>query len=342
MNPSFAHQVDSEFLRQLWEKSYDPFWICTCLGNDFEIIEVNPAEKEIDPRLRPGTSLRSFIGHGDEADDLISGYFECVETGEPIRFRQCPVIDGNERLFETLLIPIADTTGKVTHICGTARELTPFLEAQRSLEDVNRQLEIRVAERTRELNRVNEELREANLILEKLAAADGLTDLANRRHFFERATAEVLRTQRYGHPLSLQILDIDHFKEINDQFGHAAGDEVLKYFADILRASLRSNDLAARIGGEEFVILLPESGIDDALALAERIRHTIESTVIRFDDHHLTITVSIGVATLLAGEISPDAMLRRADSALYQAKQAGRNRVLSSTFNETDKDLELP
>ena len=211
MRPSIAPKLSHTFLRQLWDKSYDPFWICACIGDDFEIIDVNPAEKDSDSRIRPGITLREVIGYGDEADRLLTGYFECMRTGNTIRFRQSPTIDGEERLYETLLIPISSREGVVSHICGTARELTPFLRTQRALEEINHELEARVAERTRELNRVNDELRKANIILEKLAAVDSLTDLANRRHFFEQATSEILRSQRYGHSLSLQMIDIDHF-----------------------------------------------------------------------------------------------------------------------------------
>ncbi len=317
--------IELEFFRQLWQKSNDPFWLCECTEDDFLITAVNPAEKSIDPRLAPGASVRSFLGHGKLADDLMSGYFECRDSGRTVSFRQQPVINGEERLFQTLLVPVTNQGGEVTHIYGTARDLPQFLHAQRAQEELNRQLELRVSERTQALNLVNEELRETNQILEKLAAQDSLTELANRRYFFEQATAEVLRAQRYKHPLSIQMLDIDHFKTINDRFGHAAGDSVLKAFADVLRSNLRRNDLAARIGGEEFVVLLPETGIDDAMLHAERMRQAIESSRIQFGNQTLAITVSIGVAGLDPGELSPEPMLLRADGGLYHAKQSGRN-----------------
>ena len=334
-------RVELEFFRQLWQKSNDPFWLCGCAGQDFVLTAVNPAEAAIDARFRPGVSLRSILGHGTEGDELLSGYFECRDSAQTVKFRQQPIFQGTERLFETLLVPVTNVQGDVTHICGTARDLTPFLVAQRSLEELNHRLELRVAERTQALNQANAELREANQILEKLAASDSLTELANRRSFFEHAAAEVQRAQRYGHPLSLQMLDIDHFKSINDHFGHAAGDEVLRKLADVLRANLRHNDLAARIGGEEFVVLLPETRLEAAAQHAERLRMAIAALRFPFDQSAHSITVSIGVAALDIGELSPDPMLMRADNGLYRAKDDGRNRVQVSWSGEVGGSLWL-
>lgn len=334
-------RVELEFFRQLWQKSNDPFWLCGCAGQDFVLTAVNPAEAAIDARFRPGVSLRSILGHGTEGDELLSGYFECRDSAQTVKFRQQPIFQGTERLFETLLVPVTNVQGDVTHICGTARDLTPFLVAQRSLEELNHRLELRVAERTQALNQANAELREANQILEKLAASDSLTELANRRSFFEHATAEVQRAQRYGHLLSLQMLDIDHFKSINDHFGHAAGDEVLRKLADVLRANLRHNDLAARIGGEEFVVLLPETRLEAAAQHAERLRMAIAALRFPFDQAMHSITVSIGVAALDIGELSPDPMLMRADNGLYRAKDDGRNRVQVSWSGEVGGSLWL-
>lgn len=333
--------VELEFFRQLWQKSNDPFWLCECAGDDFMLAAVNPAEEIIDTRFRPGVSLRSILGFGEDADQLLSGYFECRDSGRTVKFRQQPLLHGEERLFETLLVPVTNAEGAVTHICGTARDLTQFLTAQRSLEELNRQLELRVAERTSALNQANKELREANQVLEKLAASDSLTELANRRSFFEYAAAEVQRAQRYGHPLSLQMLDIDHFKSVNDQFGHAAGDQVLRELANVLRANLRHNDLAARIGGEEFVVLLPETRLEDAAQHAERLRMAISALRFSFDQATLGITVSIGVAALDSEELSPDPLLMRADNGLYQAKQDGRNRVQVAWGSELGRSLLL-
>lgn len=327
MNLPFDSYIELDFFRQLWQKSYDPFWLCECVENDFVITSVNPAEEQIDSRLQPGKSIRSLIGYTPEADALLSGYFECRDTARTVRFRQEPQLNGQERLFETLLVPVTDAHGKVTHIYGTARDLTHFLTAQRAQEELNHQLEQRVAERTDELNKANDELRKANLVLERLASSDSLTELANRRCFFERVADEIARANRYGHPLALQMLDIDRFKRINDRFGHSAGDAVLRAVAGTLRANLRQNDFAARIGGEEFVILLPVTTIGDAVEHAERVRRAVEKSTVAVGDERLSVTVSIGVSGLDDEDLSEDPMLTRADRALYRSKKNGRNQI---------------
>lgn len=315
------------FFHQLWTNSADPFWLCECLGDDFRFLAINPAEQKIDQSFQPGMRLREIVSNQPLAEDLLSGYFECCKTGEPVMFEQRPFINGEESLFQTLLVPVQDHTGKVTHLWGTARELTPFLRAQRSLEELNQMLERRVEERTESLRKVNEELQAANRVLAQQEATDALTGLANRRHFFERANAEIARAKRYGHSLSLQMLDLDHFKLINDRFGHPAGDEVLKHLAKELLNSLRLNDLAARIGGEEFLIMLPETTYEESLLLAERIREIVAEICIPILGSSLEITVSIGVSVLEESDLSIDQVLKRADTACYQAKELGRNQV---------------
>lgn len=161
--------------------------------------------------------------------------------------------------------------------------------------------------------------------LRRLATTDTLTGLTNRRHFLTLAAQETERIRRFAKPAALLMLDLDYFKNINDQDGHAAGDAVLKAFAQEVAASLRKIDLAGRLGGEEFAILLPETPLDAAQGFAERLRQRVESLSIPFEDASLCITVSIGVTSLCPEDI--EATLRRADRALYLAKENGRNRV---------------
>ncbi|NQU40580.1 MAG: diguanylate cyclase [Lentisphaerae bacterium] len=164
--------------------------------------------------------------------------------------------------------------------------------------------------------------------LEHMAVTDELTGLANRRRMTERLADEVARADRYDRPLALLVMDIDHFKEINDRFGHAAGDQALKALAELLRADVRTTDHAYRYGGEEFVILLPELQFPESMAVAERLRKDVENCRL-IDDPQQRITVSIGMAQYIKGE-SPTKFLERADKAMYEAKQAGRNRVRSA------------
>ena len=161
-----------------------------------------------------------------------------------------------------------------------------------------------------------------------LATTDGLTALFNRRHFEELARAEWARFQRYGRPLSLLLLDIDNFKSINDRFGHDAGDLVLKAVAFICKTTKRQTDVAARIGGEEFVLLLPETDEAAAETTAERLRKAIQAHTRALPGGNLEVTVSIGVADASPAMSSFEAILKRADEALYEAKRTGRNRVV--------------
>lgn len=162
-----------------------------------------------------------------------------------------------------------------------------------------------------------------------LSYHDELTGLPNRRRFFETGEAEMGRTQRYGRPLSVLIVDIDHFKWINDTFGHLAGDQVLISLAEALEPEIRDGDLLARLGGEEFGVLLPETSLCPALHVAERLRGRAADLGAGYDGQAISITVSIGATTTEVGEAGLDTLLGAADDALYRAKDAGRNRVQS-------------
>jgi len=164
--------------------------------------------------------------------------------------------------------------------------------------------------------------------LRRLATTDPLTGAFNRRHFLALAEKEIVRTKRHGHALSVLMIDIDHFKKINDTYGHPAGDEAIKATVETVRDQVRTIDIVSRFGGEEFVALLPETTVEGGLTLAERIRQAIEEMPVFWEDSEIRFTVSIGLAALRAGEDSIEKALKRADDGLYQAKEGGRNRVI--------------
>lgn len=163
--------------------------------------------------------------------------------------------------------------------------------------------------------------------LERLATTDQLTDLWNRRHLLETANQELGRFQRYGHRFSTVIFDIDHFKSLNDTHGHAVGDMALRECARTLSNTVRREDTLARIGGEEFCVLLPDTGIGGAQQTAEKMRRRVENIEILHDNEPIRFTISIGVAEVHDDDASFDDLLARADQALYRAKENGRNRV---------------
>ena len=175
-----------------------------------------------------------------------------------------------------------------------------------------------------ELGAVNADLRRRESQILKLSRTDALTGLPNRRALTLRLREETNRRQRYDSPLSVVMMDIDHFKRINDRHGHAAGDRVLECIGSLLAGECRHPDTAARAGGEEFVILLPHTGVDDAVSMAERLRSQLARHVQARTG--FKITASFGVAQFEPGE-KPAAMLRRADAAMYRVKHAGRDGV---------------
>ena len=162
----------------------------------------------------------------------------------------------------------------------------------------------------------------------RLATTDPLTGVYNRRTFIELADMALARAQRTRTPLSLLMLDLDHFKRVNDQHGHLVGDQVLKSFVRVVETCLRREDLLVRFGGEEFCVLLPDTTHEGAMALAERVRALIADTPLQISDTEVRVTVSFGVDTMREGEPgNVDLLLHRADQALYRAKRSGRNRV---------------
>lgn len=171
---------------------------------------------------------------------------------------------------------------------------------------------------------------ERSILLEELqhnATIDGLTQLLNRRSWFEQSQRIVTLAEQYGHSLSVVILDIDHFKHINDSYGHAVGDTVLQEISQLIYQKIRKRDILGRYGGEEFVILLPETDAVTAQHIAERIRQAVACHRFIIDQHHLETTISLGVATMQGVPLDIRSLLMQADQALYQAKEAGRNRT---------------
>lgn len=162
-----------------------------------------------------------------------------------------------------------------------------------------------------------------------LTTMDGLTQVYNKRYFMESLNREISRADRYKRALSLIMLDIDHFKKVNDTFGHLAGDAVLKQLASVIKERIRCEDIVARYGGEEFSIIMPELSSENATVFADRLREMVENSSFQFDDAAIPVTVSIGIATMIGELIESQELISIADEKLYQAKRSGRNRVCS-------------
>lgn len=208
-------------------------------------------------------------------------------------------------------------------------------EYYQALESHSASLETVVAARTDELHEAlrqqahqNASLQSLNQELEYYATTDDLTGLRNRRCFFEQADKEVARAHRYARPTVLVMMDIDHFKEVNDQYGHQVGDEVLRAAARIVRENVRSHDIVGRVGGEEFAIVMPETQLDEGRELCERLRRAIATNKVNTHGHHVAVTISMGLSSVAPKERGVGGAMIRADQALYDAKHQGRDQIV--------------
>lgn len=222
--------------------------------------------------------------------------------------------DGTSKIILNSGIPLRDATGNISGAIIVNQDITSRKQVEEELLKANSAIDA-----------MNRELQQVLEREQFKARTDDLTGLSNRRHFFELSEQLFSVAQRYKSAFSLFIFDIDHFKKVNDNFGHQTGDLVLKAVARIARENTRVADVIARYGGEEFIVVLPNTGIDGAFAVAENIRKNIVENTINLDGNEVRVSVSAGIAEILTGPDSLEKLIHRADQALYEAKNAGRN-----------------
>jgi diguanylate cyclase (GGDEF)-like protein/PAS domain S-box-containing protein len=257
-------------------------------------------------------------------------WVDCVRLRRPVIHNDYGALahrkgmpDGHTEIVRELVVPtIRD--GKVVAILGVGNKPFDYDEQDVGLVSYIADLVWSVVEQ----KQANEQIRQLNAQLERLAMMDDLTGLMNRRAFFIYGEKEISRAQRHHTPLSLLMLDVDMFKSVNDHYGHAAGDHVLQHVSHKIVESLRRIDIVARMGGEEFSVLLPNTGAEDAVNLAERVRRAVEQESCQLQDQFIDVTISIGVASYSKDVSTLEALLRHADDSMYQAKNAGRNQVV--------------
>jgi len=264
-----------------------------------------------------GKTAADTFGSNELQEEAGAEHWQAIRKGQEWRGEMKHRRKSGETYYASVSIsPITDSSGAVTHFVAVSEDIT----ARKAIEE--------------KIRRLNDGLRQ-------LAITDYLTNLYNRRYFMQRGAEEFKRAMRNKQPLSLLMLDVDHFKNVNDTYGHEAGDMALQQVAAVLKFSLRETDILGRIGGEEFAVLLPDTKLDAAAMLAERICRSVESSLLTMPGQALTIslTVSVGVAELSGVMSGIDDMLRHADSALYHAKHDGRNRVKAYSGEDDVSDL---
>ncbi len=231
--------------------------------------------------------------------------------------------EGHAQVIRELLVPIFQQE-QIVSILGVGNKPTDYDQRDADMVEYIASLVWSIVAK----KRADEQIQQLNEKLAALALVDELTQLPNRRAFFLRGAEEISRSKRYGLPLSMLMLDIDRFKTINDTYGHARGDMALQCIARVLREQVREVDLPGRLGGEEFGILLPNTRLEEALVIAERIRKSIEALQCKQDTEAcITMTASLGVADYNRDMQGLDDLFNRADTAMYKAKNNGRNRV---------------
>lgn len=295
----------ARFLNTIFESIRDPFII---LDRDYTIVKANQAYSDLKHiSLEDLIERKCYVTTRNRKEVCEN----CIVTktflsGDPsAKEKKVLTLYGTEEWIEIYTYPIVSKEGIVTHVVEYVRNITDRKRAEQ------------------ESHRFIKEL-------ETLSSEDSLTGLQNRRIIYERIRHEIERVRRYKTELSLIFCDLDYFKEINDTYGHKAGDEVLKTIADILRRAVRTSDVVGRYGGDEFLIVLPETSLKGAQEMAERIRIAVQDTKFEMPGgKSVGTTMSIGVAFYDGTESDVDALLNRIDTALYVSKRSGKNQVYS-------------
>ena len=297
------------------------------VGSGYEVLQATSGEEALRLVLEhaPPLVISDYSMGGMSGADLC----KALRSHEGVRFAYVLIVTAcsdTERMVEVLDAGADDFIAKPLN-------RQKLLARLRAGERIAR-LEEDLARRTREVHRLNalaavanQKLEEANARLRQMTVTDELTGLVNRREAICRLNEQWSYSVRYGPPLSCVMLDIDHFKKINDTHGHAAGDLVLREVAVVLKETVRQSDVVARLGGEEFLVLCPHVAADGAAVCAEHIRAAVAEHGFHVNGNRISVTVSLGVAQRDDSVTSAEALLGRADEALYVAKSKGRNRL---------------
>ncbi|MGD9390637.1 MAG: diguanylate cyclase [Thioalkalispiraceae bacterium] len=269
---------------------------------------------EIDSDIRGTAKVHTESHqHSQDLNKAVKGHVKGIEDS----VSQALDLDSLKRAIQSRVVILRDHMDK-------------FIAEEEQRHQQSSQLIEKLQDRVRNMESETETLKQEVRKKQEEATHDALTGIANRLAYDERIASEIARNKRYQSPLTLLVWDVDNFKSINDTYGHAAGDKVLKVIAKVLETNIRETDFIARYGGEEFVIIMPETTIEAAVPVADKLRKAVEACEFHFKEKRVVITASCGLAELKHNETETQ-LFERADNALYQAKEAGRNRCLSAS-----------
>lgn len=255
------------------------------------------------------TGLRYPLAAGRSLDELVPAnvavevaarYRHCLDSAGPVEYEEHLALPSGTRWWNTAITPIRAADGRIVRLLGSCFDITAQKAAEQRVIDANKELE-------------------------SLALIDDLTGAWNRRYFDQTLGREFARARRHRLPLSIALVDLDHFKQLNDELGHLAGDEALAIVSELLRVQVRDTDIVARYGGEEFALILPHTAENAAVCVVDRCRRSVEG----YSWECRPVTLSAGVAVFGEATRSPLDLVRRADGALYAAKAGGRNQTIT-------------
>lgn len=317
-------------LDYFWKHSGDSVFIVIIdQDGDFAVEDFNPAQARMfmtNDTLK-GKKLKDLFDRPTYTK-LFERYTDCIDRNQPATYEENHVIDGKTRYWNTMLIPMIDSIDGNIRVFGISRELTQLVDAKEALATINQGLEQAITKRTLELQQSNEKLKKQSRKLEEQAYIDPLTQIGNRRHFFKRTGTLIDSPKANNLTVSLIYIDLDDFKAINDTHGHSAGDKILTEFVNRVKGHSLNTDIFSRFGGEEFILLMPNTSLATANEKAQKILQSISMEPFIIDGKDINVTSSIGVAEgNFNDNFNLDALISNADKALYSAKMNGKNRV---------------
>ncbi|MCD1648693.1 sensor domain-containing diguanylate cyclase [Marinobacter adhaerens] len=313
--------ADIHLLMGMLDTMSDHVFLLRLEGERYRLVYCNEAMdkfmNQAEAMLR-GRFLDEIIPDSELCQRIVDNYARAIAAGHMIRYEE--TTEGFDSapltIFETSISPLLGKDGSTVYICGISRDITARRNAEVALKNTNESLELQLAENRRLQQQLQEE-----------AIRDPLTNLFNRRYLLESLNRELSRAQREHYPVTLMMVDLDHFKQLNDQHGHAAGDRVLVEFSRLLCHGMRKEDVVCRWGGEEFLIMMPGLSMDDAHQRMTEWRRKNSPMKLTLGALHLVIRFSSGLATAPEHGCNPDDLINATDDALYMAKKAGRDQL---------------